>query len=860
MSEQEKKNLNQETANSTAEEMALMIEGLYNGIVASLKKLKGEICNEMKYSALQINGYCETVQQEATQMVAKNHAMILAVSKELKYGYQQNQMIHEDLVHLINDDLFSKIEEWAGKVDAVSEKIEVVSEKFEFVSEIEKIIPAIEEASKALTEKIEALKDNDELLEKIKEIVAGTYETVDYAKINDMIDSSVIKAENSIIEQTQEIVENATIASAEQSQQILNAINAIEVPEAVDYTRIVEEVSERVLELLREEFTVYQEEVIDEELEEEILEDEVEEEVEETEELVEEVSEEVEEETTEEVAPETEETEEEIVEPVEETVVADEVVETVEETEEEVVEEIVEKPVVTEIDYDRIVERTAEKVVESLPFVEKIDYKQIEEMIQAVVLDVVVLADEVADKVVEKLPQPEAPEAIDYERIAEVVAETVPAPEMIDYERLSETVVSKIPAPEAVDYDRLAETVLAKMPAPEAVDYDRLAETVLAKMPAPEAVDYDRLAETVLAKMPAPEAVDYDRLAETVLAKVPAPEAIDYEALSDMIVSKMPKPVEPAPVDYETLAEMVAAKMVAPTYDVVLDAEGIENVALGVCENLNVTALAEMVVEKLNYEQLADMVAERLAVKVEFVSEPIIEVEETVEEVTETTEEVQEEVVEETVAEETVEEVEEVVTEEATEEPVDEIAVAQAPEYMEEGDELVDAETGMVVRLKRSFTAKLKQSDEEVKVFYDMIKNELASYKKVKSTVSWHGDRFNLGRATVAKINICGKTLCFYVALNPDDPELKTTVYHQKNVGDQKAYQATPFKVKIKSEMGAKRAIRLVSILAEKIGAVKKPDYVATDYVEEFAYETTKELLDKGLIKETKEKKIAFEF
>ena len=805
MSEQEKKNLNQETANSTAEEMALMIEGLYNGIVASLKKLKGEICNEMKYSALQINGYCETVQQEATQMVAKNHAMILAVSKELKYGYQQNQMIHEDLVHLINDDLFSKIEEWAGKVDAVSEKIEVVSE-------IEKIIPAIEEASKALTEKIEALNDNDELLEKIKEIVASTYETVDYAKINDMIDSSVIKAENSIIEQTQEIVENATIASAEQSQQILNAINAIEVPEAVDYTRIVEEVSERVLELLREEFTVYQEEVIDEELEEEILEDEVEE----TEELIEEVSEEVvEEETTEEVAPETEETEEENVEPVEETVVADEVVETVEETEEEVVE----KPVVTEIDYDRIVERTAEKVVESLPFVEKIDYKQIEEMIQAVVLDVVVLAEEVADKVVEKLPQPEAPEAIDYERIAEVVAETVPAPEMIDYERLSETVVSKIPAPEAVDYDRLAETVLAKMPAPEAVDYDRLAETVLAKLP--------------------------------------TPEAIDYEALSDMIVSKMPKPVEPAPVDYETLAEMVAAKMVAPTYDVVLDAEGIENVALGVCENLNVTALAEMVVEKLNYEQLADMVAERLAVKVEFVSEPIMEVEEPVEEVVE---EIVEEAQEEIVVEETVEEVEEVVTEEATEEPVDEIAVAQAPEYMEEGDELVDAETGMVVRLKRSFTAKLKQSDEEVKVFYDMIKNELASYKKVKSTVSWHGDRFNLGRATVAKINICGKTLCFYVALNPDDPELKTTVYHQKNVGDQKAYQATPFKVKIKSEMGAKRAIRLVSILAEKIGAVKKPDYVATDYVEEFAYETTKELLDKGLIKETKEKKIAFEF
>jgi hypothetical protein len=162
--------------------------------------------------------------------------------------------------------------------------------------------------------------------------------------------------------------------------------------------------------------------------------------------------------------------------------------------------------------------------------------------------------------------------------------------------------------------------------------------------------------------------------------------------------------------------------------------------------------------------------------------------------------------------------------------------------------------------LKRSFTAKLKQSDEEVKVYYDLIKNELISYKKLKSTVSWHGDRFNLGRNTIAKINICGKTLCFYVALDPEDPELKTSVYHQKNVGDQKAYQATPFKVKVKSEVGAKKAVRLVKILAEKMEAVKKAEYAPTDYVEEFRYETTKELLEKGLIKETKEKKNAFKF
>ncbi len=383
---------------------------------------------------------------------------------------------------------------------------------------------------------------------------------------------------------------------------------------------------------------------------------------------------------------------------------------------------------------------------------------------------------------------------------------------------------------------------------------DRVAEKVIESLPFVEEIDYNRIEEIVAEKAPVAEGIDYERLAETVLAKMPEPETIDYEALSDMIVAKMPKPAAPQ-INYETIAEMVAAKLLvnaeekdATEYEVVLDDEGVDKVAAGVFEKLDVDAIAEKIVtkmpvcesEELDYERLADMVADRLAVKVEILTEPV---EETYEETT----------VEEPVQEEVVETVEEVVEEPAQEE-------VAATVYESENGDLVDAETGLVIRLKRSFSAKLKQSDESVKEFYDQIKNELTSYKKVKSTVSWHGDRFNLGRATVAKMNICGKTLCFYVALDPADPELKETVYHQKNVGDQKAYQMTPFKVKVKSDMGAKRAVRLVNILAEKLGAEKKADFVPTDYVEEFAYETTQELLNKGLIKETQEKKIDFEF
>ena len=789
MTEKENTMLKPETpaTQNAVEEMALMIEGLYNKTAADLRRLKAEICNELKYSSAQINSYCEMSQRESAQMVAKNQAMIQAVAKELKYGYQQDQMIHEDLVHLIGDEVMDKLNTVEGKLAALEE--------------IEKAIPEIEKASSSVSEKLVSLSeteiDVDAVAEKVKEILdTYEFEKVDYEKITEIVDASQIKTENLIADQTEEIVEKASAAVAEQAQVVVDAINALKLPEDVDYSRIVEEVSERVVELLREEFVVEVEEVVEED-------EEVETVSEETEEVVEE-------------EPAVEENEEKA-----------EEVETVSEVVEEEVEEVEESSPVA-IDYEKIVNEVATKVVESLPYVEKIDYKQIEEIVRNAAIDVTLLCEEVAEKVVEKLPTPTEPEVVDYEQLASVVSEKVPEPEMLDYERLAETVIAKMPVPETIDYDKLAETVIAKMPAPEAIDYDKLAEAVVAKMPAPEAIDYDKIANVVAEKL---------------------------------VVSEKEE-----------------------EYEVVVDEDGLEKIANGVCEKLDLDIISEKTAklitvaepEALDYDKLADMVAERLAVKVEILAEPIEEEVETIEEepaeevVEEVVEEATEEVVEE-VAEETTEEVvEEIVEEEPAEEvveeiieePVEEVATEEVAvtAYEESGDELVDAETGLVIRLKRSFAAKLKQSEEDVKVFYDMIKNELVSYKKVKSTVSWHGDRFNLGRNTIAKMNICGKTLCFYVALDPEDPELKSTVYHQKNVGEQKAYQATPFKVKVKSEMGAKRAVRLVKILAEKISADKKPNFEATDYVAEYAYETTKELLEKGLIKETKEKKIAFEF
>ena len=536
-----------------------------------------------------------------------------------------------------------------------------------------------------------------------------------------------------------------------------------------------------------------------------------------------------------------------------------------------------------ENDYKAVIESVAEKTEESvsehsrqildavaaIPVAENVDYNRI--------------VDEVGDKVIELLGEIVVPEP------TPVVAPAQPVEAKIDYDKIiygaAEKVVESLPFPEKVDYRRIND------------NFVKAAESLQTN------IDEDQISAIVTAAVEkAMAAFDVEALANAVAEKVvvPTPEVpeIDYEKLADMVAEKVVVPAPEVPeIDYDRLADMVAAKLAANTdqvYDVVLDETGIEQISekvsekLGQIENVDYERIAQIVDEKLacgeeteepTYELVIDdegiqaiakTVAEELCrncaeCEVEIVEAPVEEtVEETTEIVEEPVEEVVEEIVEEPVeeaVEEIVEEPVEEVVEEAQEETVgDEIAVAAEPVYEEVDNQLVDAETGLVIRLKRSFTAKMKQSEERIKGYYSDIKNALTSYKKVNSNVSWHGDRFNFGRDTIAKMNICGKTLCFYLALDPEDPELKTTVYHQKNVGEQKAYVNTPFMVKIKSDAAAKKAVRLVNYLAEKIAAEKKASFEEVDYVEEFAYQSTKQLFDEGYIKVTKEKKVEWNF
>ena len=69
------------------------------------------------------------------------------------------------------------------------------------------------------------------------------------------------------------------------------------------------------------------------------------------------------------------------------------------------------------------------------------------------------------------------------------------------------------------------------------------------------------------------------------------------------------------------------------------------------------------------------------------------------------------------------------------------------------------------VRYDRSFEAKLIQLKDETKEWYTTVKNELLSYKKVRSRISWRRESFQMGRMKIARFVVRGKTLCLMLAV-----------------------------------------------------------------------------------------------
>ena len=494
---------------------------------------------------------------------------------------------------------------------------------------------------------------------------------------------------------------------------------------------------------------------------------------------------------------------------------------------------------------------------------------------------------------------------IDTEELAEKVAAAIPAP---DSEALAVAVAQKIAEGQAdKDFDivvdeegvgKLCTAVSEKLSEDLAADRDIVMdEEGLNAVSDAVAHSYDeyfnKLEQDVAdlkALASAPEADEEVIIDEDGVEELTSQVAQKVKGEYDERLENIQKQIEEIKAMLAAgVVAAVASDEIAPAAAQAIEEESVEEATEETEEQ--VEEPAEEVTEEAEeqVEEPAEEAAEEAEEQVEEPAEEAAEeaeeqVEEPVEEAAEETEEQVEEPAEE-VTEETEEQVEEP-AEEVTEETEEEeklVTVSDVvegePEVAEEEDEVIGeivedidenpsegeimpdglpatANGGVdfanMMKYNRSFIARIIQSTDDQKRYYGQVKNALLAYKKVNSNIAWGAERFNKGRETIARFKIRGKTLCLYLALDPN--EFETSVYHHTDVSDNKSMHGTPMMVKIKSPRGVKKAIRLVDIMLERRNGIKR-EIAERDYAAMYPYETMEELIEEGLVKDVSKNK-----
>ena len=128
----------------------------------------------------------------------------------------------------------------------------------------------------------------------------------------------------------------------------------------------------------------------------------------------------------------------------------------------------------------------------------------------------------------------------------------------------------------------------------------------------------------------------------------------------------------------------------------------------------------------------------------------------------------------------------------------------------------------------KTFLEKLSEAEPDLLKNYSTLKNDLMRYEKMKSRMSKYYESFHLGNLQIAKIAIRGKKIKLYLALDPYAIDYAT--YHQKDVGDKRAYANTPSCFNIKSNLSVKKAHQLIVFTLSQIRASKRENFVEIDY------------------------------
>ncbi|MBE7084862.1 MAG: hypothetical protein E7368_02265, partial [Clostridiales bacterium] len=424
------------------------IDALYSWISYDLQKLKKELLNEMKYSSVQVGSLYGEIKGD-------NEKSSKAITQEIRYGYIQNQNIYDGLSTMLADSV-AKIDDVIGRLDAFASETlaEGVKDK------VAGVLPPIEATLNEIRFSYLQQQSIYESLKKLinSEVVTKMDEVYARFSLVDQMDATLEEIRQKIADFTE------TLETDGNKNLVENIVSAIPVAENVDYTRIADEVGDKMLEVLGD-----------------------------------------------------------VLVPQEKKDVVD-----------------------AKIDYDKVIYGTTEKIIESLPYPEKVDYRRIDESFakSAEKVQVNVSEDVIAQAV--SLAVEKALSLLDVDAIAEKVAEKIqiPTPEVpqIDYDKLSDMVVEKLSA----NVDQTYDVVL------DQTGIDEIADRLVEKVGQAEAVDYARISAIIdekLADAPTEEETTFDFVIDD--------EGIDAIATSvSMKLCEMCANCEDAPVE-ESVEEVV---------------------------------------------------------------------------------------------------------------------------------------------------------------------------------------------------------------------------------------------------------------------------------------------------------------
>ncbi len=544
------------------------------------------------------------------------------------------------------------------------------------------------------------------------------------------------------------------------------------------------------------------------------------------------------------------------------------------------------------IDYEYL----ADKIASRLPAQEYVspDYiaSKVAEQIVVPELAAEVDSETIAELVADKIGTMPAGE-IDYDYLAAKVAQQIEIPEVQHYTAAS---YADAPIHAEINEDELADAIALKVGSLKPEDFEIIVDDEGCESISKEIIerlDYDAIATAVAEKLSeanAEEEVDepdYDEMAARISEKITVagvnedaiadkaaaalsnylPE-FDTDEIADKVAEQLINAMPTVTVDSEEITNAVASKLIEAQqdsdYEIVIDEDGVDRMSDSVSEKVYQTneerfnAIDNEIAELKELIQNLEVVQNVIVAPTEEVEEPVEE--EVVEEVAQEPEEELVTVTE--VIEEIEEPVQEEIVEEVVEEPVPEVVEVTPPTPVvvvakdsddddDEGGDDEEDENGVdflnMMRYNRSFIARIIQSSDETKTYYGKVRNALLSYRKVNSNIAWGAERFHKGRETIARFKIRGKTLVLYMAIDPK--EIEYSVYHQKDVSNNKSLHGTPTMIKIKSPRGVKKAVRLVDLMLEKRDGIKR-NVPERDYAAMYPYETMEELIEDGLVKD----------